>query len=69
LYNHSLAKLKSLLQYTSSAYVKPLRHGAEDFVSLLNKGVLRISIAFKKSIDLAEFEPANLESNGKHVNH
>jgi hypothetical protein len=47
LYNHGLAKLKSLLQFTLSAYVKTLRHGAEEFASLPNKGVLRISIALK----------------------
>jgi hypothetical protein len=31
--------------------------------------VLRIFIALKKPITLAEFEPATFESSGKHTNH
>jgi hypothetical protein len=31
--------------------------------------MLQMFIALKKSIASAEFEPPNLESNGKHANH
>jgi hypothetical protein len=38
-------------------------------LSPLTEGVLRIFIAPKSPSPLAEIEPANLESNGKHANH
>jgi hypothetical protein len=48
---------------------KILRNGVEGFTSPLKKVVLRMFIALKKPLSLAESEPANLGSSGKHDNH
>jgi hypothetical protein len=48
---------------------KMSRHGTDGFTSPLKEVVLRISIALKNASLSGGFEPANLGSNGKYVNH
>jgi hypothetical protein len=43
------------------------RRGADGFTSPPKEVMLRIFIALKDSLSFAGFEPASLESNGKHV--
>jgi hypothetical protein len=48
---------------------KIVQHGADGFTSPPKEGVLRIFIALKRPSTLKGFEPTNLGSNSKHVNH
>jgi hypothetical protein len=66
--NFALRSISFILRRVLISYGKISRHGANGIISPPKQVVLQIFIGRKNQSPSADFEPANLGSNGKHHN-